>query len=270
MAGPYSRDLCIDYLRSFDTFCHDPEEGANYVSDAIGRFKITLDQIPRMSGCVNLLELGSNPYFFTLMVKKKFSYGLTLANYFGTGQPRQGSHVICSEKYDERHVFDFDHFNVEKDVFPYEPESFDIVICCEILEHLLEDPTHMLCEAHRVLKKGGVLILTTPNVKSLANTIKLVFGFNVYGKYSGYGPYGRHNREYLPSEVKTLLEKCGFSEVRVTVKDIYPRPWSLLSRLPFFNGRQDNIFAIAQATGNVTYSYPAFLYQSMPNRIDRS
>jgi SAM-dependent methyltransferase len=270
MESPCSRDQYVDYLISFDTFSHDPDEGVRYVSDAIGRFMLTLDQVPRLSGSINLLELGSNPYFFTLMLKKNFNYCLTLANYFGTGHPERGSHVISSKKYNERYVFEFDHFNVEKDEYPYDPASFDIVLCCEILEHLLEDPTHMLCEAHRVLKKGGFLLLTTPNVKSLANTLKLLFGLNVYGKYSGYGPYGRHNREYLPGEVKVLLEKCGFSDVRVSVRDIYPRQWSLLSHLPFFNRRQDNIFILAKATGNVKHSYPDFLYQSMPGRIDRT
>jgi SAM-dependent methyltransferase len=270
MEGPYSRDKCIDYLISFDTFSYDLEEGARYVEDSIGRFMLTLDQIPRLPGSVRVLELGSNPFFFTLMLKKKFNYGLTLANYFGASHPEKGSQMVRSEKYDEQYVFEYDHFNSEKDAFPYAPESFDIVLCCEILEHLLEDPTHMLCEVHRVLKKGGFLLLTTPNVKSLANTLKLLFGYNVYGKYSGYGPYGRHNREYLPVEVKSLLVKCGYSDVRVTVRDIYPRQWSFLSNLPFFNDRRDNIFAIAKATGNQKNSYPDFLYQSMPDRIDRS
>jgi SAM-dependent methyltransferase len=270
MEGQFSRDLYVDYLRSFDTFSHDPDEGARYVSDAIRRFMLTLEQIPQLSGNIKLLELGSHPYFFTLMVKRKFNYSLTLVNYFGTGHQGRGSQVIRSEKYGERHVFEFDDFNAEKDAFPYASESFDIILCCEIIEHLLEDPTHMLCEAHRVLKKDGFLLLTTPNVKSLANTLKLLFGFNIYGKYSGYGPYGRHNREYLPGEVKALLEKCGFSDIRITVRDIYPRPWTLISHLPFFKGRGDNIFAIAKATGNVKHSYPAFLYQSMPDRIDRT
>jgi SAM-dependent methyltransferase len=270
MEGPYSRDTWKDYLLSFDTFNYDPAEGARYVRDSIRRFMLTLDLVPQLSGSVKLLELGSNPFFLTLMLKKKFNYGLTLANYFGTSRPGQGSQTICSEKYGEQYVFEFDHFNSEKDPFPYDSESFDIVLCCEILEHLLEDPTHMLGEIHRVLKKGGFLLLTTPNVKSLANTLKLLFGYNVYGKYSGYGPYGRHNREYLPGEVKALLVQCGYSDVRVIVKDIYPRQWSLLSNLPFFKDRRDNIFAIAKATGNGKNSYPDFLYQSMPDRIDRS
>lgn len=269
MESPFSTDQMIDYLTSFDTFKHDPSEGLHYAMTAMRRFMLTLDLIPRLPKGCKMLELGSNPYFITLMIKKQFNYDLTLANYFGRDRPAHQSNTIFSEKYGERHVFEFDHFNVEKDAFPYGDESFDVVLCCEILEHLLEDPTHMLCEIHRVLKRDGCLVLTTPNVKSMANTLKLLFGLNVYGKYSGYGPYGRHNREYLPGEVRGLLEACGFTDIHIRVKDIYPRKWSLFNALPYFNGRQDNIFAVARATGNIGQSYPDFLYQSMPDRIDK-
>ena len=44
---------------------------------------------------------------------------------------------------------------------PFSPESFDLVVSCEVIEHL-EEPAKMLSEAKRVLKQGGTLILTTP------------------------------------------------------------------------------------------------------------
>jgi hypothetical protein len=50
MEGIYSRDQYSDYLKSFDMFRHDPEEGSRYVSDSIERFILTLDQIPQLSG----------------------------------------------------------------------------------------------------------------------------------------------------------------------------------------------------------------------------
>jgi len=44
---------------------------------------------------------------------------------------------------------------------PYEEESFDHVLCTEVLEHV-EDPAAFLCDLNRVLRKGGTLILTVP------------------------------------------------------------------------------------------------------------
>jgi len=40
-------------------------------------------------------------------------------------------------------------------------ESFDRVVCCDVIEHVL-DPKHLLQEIHRVLAPGGLAVLTTP------------------------------------------------------------------------------------------------------------
>jgi len=45
---------------------------------------------------------------------------------------------------------------------PYEEQFFDTVIANDVIEHLC-NPMAMLCEANRVLKLGGTLILATPN-----------------------------------------------------------------------------------------------------------
>lgn len=45
---------------------------------------------------------------------------------------------------------------------PFSDKSFDVAFCCETIEHVL-DPVAVLTEARRVLVRGGVLILTTPN-----------------------------------------------------------------------------------------------------------
>ena len=45
---------------------------------------------------------------------------------------------------------------------PFASASFDWITASEVIEHLSE-PSALLCEAHRVLKPGGRLLLTTPN-----------------------------------------------------------------------------------------------------------
>jgi len=49
---------------------------------------------------------------------------------------------------------------------PYEDESFDLIWCSEVIEHL-KNPEFAMAEFKRVTKKGGELILTTPNSYAL-------------------------------------------------------------------------------------------------------
>lgn len=60
----------------------------------------------------------------------------------------------------------FQHGDAEN--LAFQNETFDLVICSEVLEHLLS-PQHALTEMRRVLKKNGMLILTTPCAVSLSD-----------------------------------------------------------------------------------------------------
>lgn len=45
---------------------------------------------------------------------------------------------------------------------PFDSESFDLIWCSEVIEHL-QDPAFVMSELRRVTKPGGTLVLTTPN-----------------------------------------------------------------------------------------------------------
>jgi SAM-dependent methyltransferase len=65
---------------------------------------------------------------------------------------------------------------------PYEDECFDLVTCSEVLEHV-ENYRAVLREIKRVLKPGGLMVVTTPNVLNMKSRIRyLVSGFaNLFG-----------------------------------------------------------------------------------------
>jgi SAM-dependent methyltransferase len=187
------------------------------------RFVYTWDLTRDVKG--KCLELGGNPYFTTMLLKEFSDLEISLANYFGpqtNGEYNQTVDYKClidgqlkSEK------FSFQHFNVENDNFPYADCEFDLVIFAEIIEHLLNDPCKVLREIKRVLKPNGVLILTTPNVARLENVTRLISGTNIYDPYSGYGPYGRHNREYNRHELDQLLKFEGFEPTQCFTADVH-------------------------------------------------
>ena len=200
----------------------DPNnELTNYLNEAFWRIMYTVYLVPDEEG--TLLELGANPYFATLLLKWFRRYRLELANFFGDIPEKQGTQKIRHAENGEEEVFSFYHFNSEKEDFPYDDGAFDVVLFCEILEHLTDDPVAAIAEINRVLKPGGRLVLTTPNVARLGNIMKIILGENIYDPYSGYGPYGRHNREYTIGEVRHLLALNGFAIEQVWTASVTPR-----------------------------------------------
>jgi SAM-dependent methyltransferase len=59
---------------------------------------------------------------------------------------------------------------------PYKPGNFDFVYCGEIIEHVY-DSDLLMAEIKRVLRKGGILVITTPNLASFWNRFFLLFGY---------------------------------------------------------------------------------------------
>ncbi|HXZ89238.1 MAG TPA: class I SAM-dependent methyltransferase [Candidatus Binataceae bacterium] len=60
---------------------------------------------------------------------------------------------------------------------PFRPESFDLVLMLEVVEHLADIP-HVLHEIARVLRPGGVAVITTPNRLNVSSRLHhLLSGF---------------------------------------------------------------------------------------------
>ena len=94
---------------------------------------------------------------------------------------------------------------------PFADDSFDAVVSLEGIEHLLL-PARCLAEFCRVLRPGGVLVLTTPNI----NNVQSRWHYLVAGRFSGFRPVVRRaltadgagiahvTPPYLPTIVYTL------------------------------------------------------------------
>ncbi len=57
---------------------------------------------------------------------------------------------------------------------PYKNQSFDVVLYTEVIEHV-GNPLHWLREINRVLKPGGVVIVSTPNLLNWKQKLWFVF-----------------------------------------------------------------------------------------------
>ena len=133
---------------------------------------------------------------------------------------------------------DIDHFDAERDPFPYPDNHFDLVIAGEILEHMIFDPMHLLVESQRVLVEGGRILVTTPNIASLASLAKTLAGTDnpqIYPYYKNPNPESEigHMREYTAYELGEAVKAAGFEIERLftTVIAEYFGHWPLLRLL---------------------------------------
>jgi SAM-dependent methyltransferase len=272
---PYPPDVSDEVeLRAFlmanaAVFGHRREAEA-YLADSLERFRVTMALLPPLPAGARVLELGANPYFITRLLRRR-GLRVTCANWFGDEFQAREHRQVIPDGHGGEQVFDFDHFNVERDRFPYPDRSFDLVLFCEILEHLPADPVHALAEIHRVLEAGGRLLLTTPNAVRSDRLARMQRGENVYEELSGYGVYGRHNREYTVEELERLLTELGYQVDTVMDLDVHPGGEVPASWPPGVERahRGDNLFCLARPDGEPRWRYPAWLFNSVHDLYGR-
>ena len=119
---------------------------------------------------------------------------------------------------------------------PYPDSSFDLVTCTEVIEHL-EHYRSTLREAARVLRSGGVFVVSTPNVLNLRSRLRyLCFGFfNMFGPlrlgddryHSTHGHINPVAYFYLAHS----LSVAGFGDISVSVDKLQRRSWISLALL---------------------------------------
>jgi len=255
------------YLRSWAV----SEESRSYLQVHQTRLVKTLEMTPPGGPCDHVLEMGAYMQI-TPALHTKLGYGYVRGCYYGP--PGRVDHKVATSVEGETFTCEIDHFDAEHDTFPYPDEHYSTVLCCELIEHLFEDPMHLMCEVNRILKPGGHLVLTTPNIAGMRGVSAILQGyhpgfFHAYIKPADSGEVdARHNREYTPKEIHRLLENSGFEVVRLETGEFLDLPhpeygWvlHLLERYRLETGlRGDGIYAVGRKTGAVRARYPDWLY----------
>ncbi len=87
--------------------------------------------------------------------------------------------------------------------------SIDILVSSHVIEHIKDDLL-AINETYRVLKKGGVALLTTPNRDRIVRIIiEIIMGKRKF-------PYWEHEREYNEQDLFNLLNKSCFKQFKIT------------------------------------------------------
>ncbi|MGH9666417.1 MAG: glycosyltransferase, partial [Bryobacteraceae bacterium] len=249
-----------------------PGSGArDYVRTHLTRLAKTLAITPPGAPAERVLEMGTYLQI-TPALKSRLGYGEVRGCYYGPpGEVNQ--RTVRSEEGEEFSCV-VELFNAEKDPFPYANEYFSTVLCCELIEHLFEDPMHLMSEINRILRPGGHVVLTTPNIVALRAVSAVLQGYHP-GLFQGYirpsetGEVdARHNREYTPREISDLLLNSGFEVTRLETGPFHEEPkpelaWvnrMLQHYMLSTELRGDGIYAVGRKSGPIRERYPTWLY----------
>jgi len=203
-------------------------------------FLVYREIVNRLSINSRIIDIGFFPGTILRQLKMLFNSKISC---YGIGQKVDENFKKFMEPYIEQCV------NIELDPFYSKQNSqiqvsiddgaFDAVIATEILEHLIS-PLEMISEGARMLKRGGLFIITTPNVSHIGAVLKLLIGRSNYERldrspmYLQNDQWRGHIRFYDKNELTTLFRRSGLK----LINHMYYREkgwsyakWPLLKRI---------------------------------------
>jgi SAM-dependent methyltransferase len=240
-----------------------------HLANHIPRYLHTITHMPhgkdlRLGNYNSALEVGAT-FYFPLVLKDMF--GFERVDF--TDMTRKGdtvSAVNLPHDWTPRTWLSI-NVNLEEERLPVPDGTYDLVLCLEVIEHLEKDPMAMLNEINRVLKESGLIYLTTPNATSARNVLKIHRGYapHFFMQYSHAVELGKHNIEYDPTQVLSLLNGAGFKIRKLWTEDLFENPvpeaMEILRRTDgSLKHRGDNLLVIAEKVGEPRERFPRAVY----------
>lgn len=158
----------------------------SYYPTYLAKRKFVLGEIEKFPKTSVILDVGAGEGDFIMELRKKgFARAIGLDLHYESKEVQKG--------------------NVLSIDFP--SKSFDVVLCLDLLEHLdLASQEKALLEIKRVLKQGGILILSVPNLAHFYSRLK----FLLKGEFKRTANMQKHPGDRPAKEYLGLLEKTEF------------------------------------------------------------
>ncbi len=230
-----------DEARRVSAALDEPEWVQDYFASHKDRLALDCEwfraNVPRQA---RILELGAYPFFVT---RALMAAGFAVQT---VDHPAPQVSDLA-----QRLAVSSASCDIEREPLPFADDTFDEVMFNEVFEHLRIDLLFTISELRRVLKPGGRLWLSTPNVRSIRGLYNFLLKKQAWSRVGGglfeqwnhlhtHGWMG-HVREYTSTEVADFLRATGFAVDRVVYRGNWSNPAAqTLSRLvpslrPYFS-----------------------------------
>lgn len=155
----------------------------------------------------DILDIGCYDGTFLSLLENRYNnlYGLEASDYGARESTKKGIRV-------KQFFFD------DQTRMPFDDQTFDLIVAGEIIEHIY-DTDFFISEIGRLLKPGGKLLISTPNIASLGRRALLFFGKNPLIELSpNENDSSGHIRYFTFATLRQLLQKHGFKPL-ISVSD---------------------------------------------------
>ena len=186
---PETNELVSYYNEEYEVPEYQKEKIVNKAKKVLSILK------EKISSGAKILEIGASHGFFLDEAKRNGLdvYGVEI------------SKVACVNA---KKLFGIEIENKDflRSKYAQRKNFFDVIVLLDVLEHLT-DQNKVLSSARIVLKRGGFLVLTLPNIDS--------FEFKLFGKYWEWFSPPAHLFYYSPKTVRKMLEKHDLDVVHL-------------------------------------------------------
>jgi len=129
---------------------------------------------------------------------------------------------------------------IKEDIVSYKiREKYDTIIMLEVLEHLhLREWSIVISKLKKSLKKGGILIVSTPYKQSISNYVKIIESI---GDRDLICTNDIHGTFYSPSQRKPFFRTAGFAINKDALIDDSVKPFLNCAPIAFFFLEKGNL-----------------------------
>jgi 2-polyprenyl-6-hydroxyphenyl methylase/3-demethylubiquinone-9 3-methyltransferase len=217
-------------------------------------FQQVLAQLGRTSADLSLLDVGCGG---GLLTEEFAAQGCKV-----TGVDRSAPTLLAARAHARQGGLDIHYLEGDAARLPFSARQFDVVCCCDVLEHV-EDVGQVVAEVARVMRPGGVFLFDTINRTWQSKLFAIKFAQDWWP--TRLVPRNLHVWEKFirPQELARHLAACGFPAVEFAGLSLSANPASVLAAFLRLKIARGNFGALGAAlklaqSDDLSLSYMGF------------